>query len=86
MRQFIFIFHDYIFHTVSVVTVIFLFLGPLTKAILLLIIAANLPGETGASPWNRRAEPGSEREKELLEKTCQVRGIICSVPAALACF
>lgn len=46
--------------------------GPLTKAAQLLIIPANLPGETGASPWNRHAQPGSAREKELVEKTCAV--------------
>lgn len=46
--------------------------GPLTKDILLLIIPSNLPGETCLSPWNRHAPPGSEREKELLQKTCAV--------------
>lgn len=49
-----------------------LFLGPLTKAAHLLIIPSNLPGETGVSPWNRHAEPGSDREKELVQKTCAV--------------
>lgn len=44
----------------------------MTKDAILLIIPANLPGETGASPWNRHAKPGSEREMELLLKTCAV--------------
>lgn len=46
--------------------------GPYTKAALLLVIPANLPGDTGVSPWNRRATPGSALAKMLLKKTCKV--------------
>lgn len=44
----------------------------MTKAALLLVIPANLPGDTGLSPWNRRAPPGSALAKVLFEKTCAV--------------
>lgn len=52
------------------------FSGQLTKAVLLLIIPANLPGDTGVSPWNRHAKPGSAREMELLLKTCAVSAFL----------
>lgn len=59
--------------------------GPLTKAALLLVIPANLPGDTGLSPWNRRAPKGSQLAKELYRKTCKVH--FCDkIPYIVHCF
>lgn len=45
-------------------------LGPLTKAVLLLIIPSNLPGDEVIIPCNRHVPPDSALAKELMRKAC----------------